>query len=87
MRICRCIGLAAALAMATTARAQSLESAQGFVAGLYHAYQRSQPDYLGRRAASMFSPRLLGLIGVTNATRTARWRATSAAPTRSPTDS
>ena len=62
MRICRWIGLAAAVAMATTARAQSLESAQGFVAGLYHAYQRSQPDYLGRRAASVFSPRVLGLI-------------------------
>ena len=62
MQICRWIGLAAALTMATTARAQSLESAQGFVAGLYHAYERSQPNYIGSRAASVFSPRLLDLI-------------------------
>ncbi len=62
MRISRWIGLAAMLALATTARAQSLQSAQGFVAGLYHAYQRSQPDYLGHQGASVFSPRLLALI-------------------------
>ena len=62
MRICRSIGCVAVLAMATMAGAQSLESAQGFVAGLYHAYERSQPNYLGRRAAGVFSPRLLGLI-------------------------
>ena len=62
MRICGWIGLAAALMAATAAAAQSLESAQGFVAGLYHAYERSQPDYLGRRAGGVFSPRLLGLI-------------------------
>ena len=64
MTIWRCIGVMAALAMAmaATAHAQSLESAQGFVAGLYHAYETSQPNYLGRRAAGVFSPRLLALI-------------------------
>jgi hypothetical protein len=61
-----------ALALLTTlsagpVSAQDLVSAQVFVAGLYAAYQGAAyhgngPDYLGRQAKGVFSPRLLGLI-------------------------
>ena len=55
--------LLAALALAPGAGAQTLDDARGFVAGLYRAYARTpEPDYLGPRARSVFSPRLLGLI-------------------------
>ena len=56
------VALAALLAIAGAAQAQSLADARGFVAGLYGAYAHSQPNYLGRRARQVFSPRLLGLI-------------------------
>ena len=56
------VALAALLAIAGAAQAQSLADARGFVAGLYNAYAHSQPNYLGRRARQIFSPRLLGLI-------------------------
>ncbi len=53
----------AVLALAPGAQAQTLEDARGFVAGLYRAYARSpEPDYLGSRARTIFSPRLLSLI-------------------------
>ena len=56
--------MAAALAaVATPAGAQSLGDARAFVTGLYRAYQASpETDYLGSRAASVFSPRLIALI-------------------------
>ena len=53
----------ALIALAPAAKAQSLDDARGFVAGLYRAYGRApEPDYLGPRARNVFSPRLLGLI-------------------------
>ena len=56
------LALAAMLIMAGAARAQSLADARGFVADLYDAYAHSEPDYLGRQARRVFSPRLLALI-------------------------
>ena len=42
---------------------QSLDDAKTFVRGLYQAYARGNgPDYLGRQAPGVFSPRLLQLI-------------------------
>ena len=56
------LALVALLAIAGAAQAQSLANARGFVAGLYDAYAHSDPDYLGRQARRVFSPRLLALI-------------------------
>ncbi len=50
------------LGLASSARAQDLASAHGFVAGLYGAYHGSGPDYLGRQAKATFSPPLLSLL-------------------------
>ena len=50
------------LSAALPARAQSADEARRFVAGLYGAYAHSEPDYLGRQAQAVFSPRLLALI-------------------------
>ena len=56
-------GLAALLlAWPFAASAQNLAQAQDFVAGLYAAYHGDGPDYLGRQAKTVFSPRLLALI-------------------------
>ena len=56
------LGLAL-LALAPSAGAQSLGDARAFVTGLYRAYERTPDvDYLDRRARSVFTPRLLGLI-------------------------
>ena len=53
----------ALVALAPAAKAQSLGDARAFVSGLYRAYERS-PDvnYLGSRARSVFSPRLIALM-------------------------
>jgi len=51
-----------AAALAPTALAQDLASARRFVTGLYSAYHGDGPDYLGRQAAAVFSPRMLALI-------------------------
>jgi Protein of unknown function (DUF3828) len=58
------IGLTAAVALAwpAAAAAQDLASAQRFVEGLYGAYRGDGPQYLGRQAPKVFSPRLLALI-------------------------
>jgi hypothetical protein len=50
------------LAAALPAHAQSAADATRFVTGLYAAYARSEPDYLGRQAGRVFTPRLLALI-------------------------
>jgi hypothetical protein len=57
-------GLALLLALSAAApQAQDLTSARAFVTGLYSAYRRDPgPDYLGPKAKSVFSPRLLALI-------------------------
>jgi hypothetical protein len=56
-------GLAALwIACPFAASAQSLAQAHDFVAGLYGAYHGDGPDYLGRQANAVFSPRLLALI-------------------------
>ena len=54
--------MAAMIAVAGSAHAQTLADARGFVTGLYAAYAHSEPDYLGPMARQVFSPRLLGLI-------------------------
>jgi len=51
-----------ALALAAPASAQTAAEARGFVTGLYEAYAHGEPDYLGRQARAVFTPRLLGLI-------------------------
>ena len=56
------LALAALLAFASGAEAQSVADARAFVAGLYGAYGRSEPDYLGPQAGRVFAPRLLSLI-------------------------
>lgn len=66
MRLARC-GLAALIfALPVESRAQSLADAQAFVGKLYAAYPsddvHSGPDYLGRRARTVFAPRLLSLV-------------------------
>ncbi len=50
------------LASALSAHAQSADEARRFVTGLYAAYGHAEPDYLGRQARQVFSPRLLALI-------------------------
>ena len=53
----------AILAGAPAAEAQTLGEARSFVTGLYRAYERTpQVNYLGSRAPTIFSPRLLALI-------------------------
>lgn len=47
---------------AASASAQDADSAGTFVVGLYAAYHGKGPDYLGRQAKAVFSPRLLALI-------------------------
>ena len=51
-----------ASASASLARAQDLTAAHGFVSGLYAAYHGRGPDYLGRQAKTVLSPRLLALV-------------------------
>ena len=40
----------------------ALEGARHFVRSLYAGYEHAEPDYLGKGADKVFSPRLLGLI-------------------------
>ena len=60
MRTCQ-IAFGFAL-LATPASAQIPAEARAFETGLYAAYERGEPDYLGRGAGAVFSPRLLSLI-------------------------
>lgn len=57
-----CLLLLPLLAAALPAGAQTTGEARRFVTGLYDAYAHSQPDYAGREARQVFSPRLLGLM-------------------------
>lgn len=50
------------LATPATSAAQDLPAARAFVAHLYRAYARGEPDYLDREAGRVFAPRLLALI-------------------------
>jgi hypothetical protein len=50
------------LAAAPPAGAQTTGDARRFVTGLYDAYAHSEPDYAGRQARQVFSPRLLALM-------------------------
>ena len=59
---CRYILATLLLLSPAIARAQDAADAAAFVRGLYGAYHGKGPDYLGRQAASTFSPALLGLI-------------------------
>jgi len=55
--------VAGLLAITDPAQAQSLPEAQGFVTGLYSAYQRQPgPDYLGKQIGEVFAPDLIALI-------------------------
>jgi hypothetical protein len=51
-----------ALTTPTLAAAQDLTSARAFVAKLYRAYERGDPDYLGQDAGKTFSGELLRRI-------------------------
>jgi hypothetical protein len=62
LRLVACAGLLACL---PTAHAQTAKQADTFVRQIYRAYEhpsKSDPDVLGKQAASFFSPHLLALI-------------------------
>jgi hypothetical protein len=52
----------AVLASTSGASAQTPADGRAFVTGLYGAYNGGEPDYLGRQAGAVFSPRLLSLV-------------------------